>query len=248
ESDAKRPQVQVGDPFTEKLLLEASLELIYSGHIVGLQDVGAAGLASSSSEMAARAGTGVDIDVALVPTREPDMTAYEILLSESQERMLVVAKAGHEDEVRKILEKWELEAAVFGRDTDEGIYRVRENCVVVCEIPGEPLVKGCPTYVREARESETIQALRAWDPYEAERARPLADPTAALRRLLASPNIASKAWVYNQFDSTVRGNTVQEPGGAAGVLRIEGTRRGVAAKIGRARCGQGKPDLQAGSG
>ncbi|HLU24885.1 MAG TPA: phosphoribosylformylglycinamidine synthase subunit PurL [Longimicrobiales bacterium] len=231
ESDAKRPQVQVGDPFTEKLLLEASLELIYSGHIVGIQDMGAAGLASSSSEMAARAGTGVDIDVALVPTREPDMTAYEILLSESQERMLVVAKAGHEDEVRKILEKWELEAAVIGRVTDDGIYRVRENGVVVCEIPGEPLVKGCPTYVREARESETIQALRAWDPYEAERARPLADPTAALRRLLASPNIASKAWVYNQFDSTVRGNTVQEPGGAAGVLRIEGTRRGVAATV-----------------
>lgn len=231
ESEARRPQVQVGDPFTEKLLLEASLELIQSGHIVGIQDMGAAGLASSSSEMAARAGTGVDIDVALVPTREPNMTPYEILLSESQERMLVVARAGHEDEVRKILEKWELEAAVIGRVTDDGMYRVRENGVVVCEIPGEPLVTGCPTYVREARESETIQALRAWDPYEAERARPLTDPTDALRRLLGSPNIASKAWVYDQFDSTVRSNTVQAPGGDAGVLRIHGTRLGVAATV-----------------
>src|SRR5687767_2037271 len=148
ESEARRPQVQVGDPFTEKLLLEASLELIHSGHIVGIQDMGAAGLASSSTEMAARAGTGVDIDVRLVPTREEGMTAYEILLSESQERMLVVAKAGHEDEVIRILTKWELEAAVIGHVTNDGLYRVRDGGEVVCEIPGEPLVTGCPTYVR----------------------------------------------------------------------------------------------------
>src|SRR5687768_14262299 len=167
-TEAKRPQVQVGDPFTEKLLLEASLELIKSGHIVGIQDMGAAGLASSSTEMAARAETGVDIDTALVPVREPHMTAYEILLSESQERMLVVAKAGHEQEVINILNKWELEAAVIGRVTDDGLYRVRDGDEIVCEVPGEPLVAGCPTYIREARESEEIARIRAWKPGEKE--------------------------------------------------------------------------------
>ncbi|MGH7462785.1 MAG: phosphoribosylformylglycinamidine synthase subunit PurL, partial [Longimicrobiales bacterium] len=156
KSEARRPQVQVGDPFTEKLLLEASLELIKSGHIVGIQDMGAAGLASSSTEMAARAGTGVDIDTRLVPVREEGMTPYEILLSESQERMLVVAREGHEEHVIQILQKWELDAAVIGQVTDDGLYRVRDGGEVVCEIPGYPLVTGCPTYVREARESEEI--------------------------------------------------------------------------------------------
>lgn len=231
ESEARRPQVQVGDPFTEKLLLEASLELIKSGHIVGIQDMGAAGLASSSSEMAARAGTGVDIDTALVPTREPGMTPYEILLSESQERMLVVAKQGHEDDVRRILEKWELEAAVIGRVTDDGIYRVRENGTIVCEIPGEPLVKGCPVYVREGVESEDAQRRRAFDPLELEPSRAIEDPSAVLLRLLASPNIASKRWVHDQYDTTVRTSTVVPPGGDAGVLRVRGTRKGIAATV-----------------
>src|SRR5690606_37903627 len=230
-SEARRPQVQVGDPFTEKLLLEASLELIRSGHIVGIQDMGAAGLASSSSEMAARAGTGVDIDTALVPTREPGMTPYEILLSESQERMLVVAKAGHEEEVRRILEKWELEAAVIGRVTDDGMDRVRENGVVVCEIPGEQLVKGCPVYVREGVESEDAQRRRAFDPLELEPSRAMEDPTAVLVRLLASPNIASKRWVHEQYDTTVRTSTVVPPGGDAGVIGVRGTRKGIAATV-----------------
>jgi len=230
ESDAKRPQVQVGDPFTEKLLLEASLELIRSGHIVGIQDMGAAGLASSSSEMAARSGTGVDIDTSLVPVREANMTPYEILLSESQERMLVVAKAGHEQEVVRILEKWELEAAVIGHVTDDGMYRVRENGVVVCEIPGEQLVK-CPTYVREARESEAVKKLRAWKPGEAEYARADQDPAGVLKRLLGSPNIASRHWIYDQYDTTVRTNTVVAPGGDAGVLRVRNTKRGIAATV-----------------
>ena len=229
ESDARRPQVQVGDPFTEKLLLEASLELIKSGHIVGIQDMGAAGLASSSTEMAARAGTGVDIDVALMPTREPGMTPYEILLSESQERMLVVAKRGHEDAVRELLEKWELEAAVIGRVTDDGLYRVRENGAVVCEIPGKPLVNGCPTYVRDAVESAEVQRLRAWQPDASHLALSDEQAGAALRALLASPTIASKRWVFNQYDTTVRTNTVIEPGGDAGVLRVRGTRMGIAA-------------------
>ena len=231
ETEARRPQVQVGDPFTEKLLLEASLELIRSGHIVGIQDMGAAGLASSSSEMAARAGTGVDIDVGLVPVREAGMTPYEILLSESQERMLVVAQAGREDEVRRILEKWELEAAVIGRVTDDGMYRVREHGVVVCEVPGEPLVTGCPTYVRDARESEEVRRLRGWRSDSVDHGRAVSDPAGVLLQLLASPTIASKRWVYNQYDTTVRTNTVLGPGGDAGVLRIRGTDRGIAATV-----------------
>jgi phosphoribosylformylglycinamidine synthase subunit PurL len=230
-TEARRPQVQVGDPFTEKLLLEASLELIRSGHIVGIQDMGAAGLASSSTEMAARSGTGVDIDVALVPTREPGMTPYEILLSETQERMLVVAKAGREAEVEAILRKWELEAALIGRVTDDGLYRVREHGRIVAELPGAPLVTGCPTYTRDGVEAAEIARLRAVDPLELVRAAPAVPPVAALRRLLASPNIASKRWVYEQYDSTVRTNTVLGPGGDAGVIRIRGTTKGVAASV-----------------
>ncbi|MGH7466431.1 MAG: phosphoribosylformylglycinamidine synthase subunit PurL [Longimicrobiales bacterium] len=230
-SEARRPQVQVGDPFTEKLLLEASLELIKSGHIVGIQDMGAAGLASSSSEMAARAGTGVDIDARLVPVREEGMTPYEILLSESQERMLVVAKQGRESDVIRILQKWELEAAVIGQVTDDGQYRVRDGAEVVCEIPGEPLVKGCPTYVREARESDEIARLRAWRPGEKEYHPAAAHPLKILLRLLGSPNIGSRKWIYRQYDTTVRTNTVIAPGGDAGVLRVRGTRRGIAASV-----------------
>jgi phosphoribosylformylglycinamidine synthase subunit PurL len=230
ESEARRPQVQVGDPFTEKLLLEASLELIRSGHIVGIQDMGAAGLASASTEMAARAGTGVDIDITKVPVREPDMTPYEILLSESQERMLVVAKAGREGEVIRILEKWELEAAVIGQVTDDGLYRVREGDRVVAEIPGMAIVD-CPTYTREGVESEEVRRLRTWDPGELATTGDRRSPAEKLLTLMASPNIASKAWVHEQYDSTVRTNTVQTPGGDAGVLRIRGTDRGIAATV-----------------
>ena len=226
ETEQSRPQVQVGDPFTEKLLLEASLELIKSGHIVGIQDMGAAGLASASSEMAARAGTGVDIDTAKVPVREEGMTPYEILLSESQERMLVVAKAGHEDQVVEILEKWELEAAVIGQVTDDGLYRVRHDGDVVAEIPGTGLVD-CPTYTRQGVESDEVRALRSWDP--ASLGDEPEDPSDALRTLMGSPNIADKRWVHDQYDSTVRTNTVQGPGGDAGVLRVRGTKRGIAA-------------------
>ncbi len=230
EADARRPQVQVGDPFTEKLLLEASLELIRSGHIVGIQDMGAAGLASASTEMAARAGTGGDIDVARVPVREPGMTPYEILLSESQERMLVVAKAGHEDEVVRILEKWELEAAVIGRVTDDGLYRVREGDRIVAEIPGRAIVD-CPTYTRDAIESQEVRRLREWDPGELATIDDDRTPSEKLLSLMGAPNIASKAWVHEQYDSTVRTNTVQPPGGDAGVLRIRDTRRGIAATV-----------------
>src|SRR3954470_137595 len=163
QSDAKRPRVQVGDPFTEKLLLEASLELIRSGDIVAIQDMGAAGLTSSSAEMAARGDVGVTIDTTKCPTREPNMTPYEILLSESQERMLVVAKKGREDEVHRILEKWDLTTAVIGEVIAEPVYRVTEGDRVVAEFPGTRLVTDCPTYTPPANESAEVRALRAQD-------------------------------------------------------------------------------------
>ena len=226
DSHDSRPQVQIGDPFTEKLLLEASLELIKSGHIVGIQDMGAAGITSSASEMAGRAGSGVEIDTAKVPVREPGMTPYEILLSESQERMLVVAKVGREHEVEKILEKWELEAAVIGVVTDDGMFRVKEGERVVANIPALPLTQGCPTYEREGIEAEEVRALRETNLDAVKRDGDLGD---ALLDLLDSPNIGSKRWIHDQYDSTVRASTIAEPGGDAGVVRLRGTRRAVAA-------------------
>src|SRR5499427_7895787 len=163
QTEAKRPRVQVGDPFTEKLLLEASLELIKSGAIVAIQDMGAAGLTSSSAEMAARGDVGVTIDTSKVPVREEGMTPYEILLSESQERMLVVAKRGHEPQVKEILAKWDLSAEVIGEVIAEPVYRVTEGERVVAEFPGSRLVTDCPVYHPEARESEAIMRLRARD-------------------------------------------------------------------------------------
>lgn len=229
DAEASRPQVQVGDPFTEKLLLEATLELIRGHHIEAIQDMGAAGLTSSASEMAARAGTGMDIDVAKVPVREPGMTPYEILLSESQERMLVVARKGHEAEIRRILAKWELEAAEIGTVTDDGVFRVRENGAVVAEIPVLPLVKGCPAYEREGVESEEIRRARDCDLSSLELPHEDEELAAAFLALLGSPTIASKRWVYEQYDSTVRTGTVVGPGGDAGVLRIRGYPGAVAA-------------------
>jgi phosphoribosylformylglycinamidine synthase subunit PurL len=229
-SEAKRPRVQVGDPFTEKLLLEASLELIRSGHIVAIQDMGAAGLTSSSAEMAARGDVGVTIDVTKVPLREPGMTPYEILLSESQERMLVVAHRGREQRVRDILAKWDLNAEVIGEVIAEPVYRVTEGDRVVAEFPGSRLVTDCPMYSPEARESDAIRQLRERDvsaiPERAEER----DPVWTLERLLSSPTIASKAWVYRQYDTTVRTNTVVPPGSDAAVIRLRGTQRALALK------------------
>ena len=230
-SDAKRPRVQVGDPFTEKLLLEASLELIRSGHIVAIQDMGAAGLTSSSAEMAARGDVGVTIDTSKVPVREQGMTPYEILLSESQERMLVVAKKGHEDEVRKILTKWELEAAVIGEVIAEPVYRVTEGDRVVAEFPGSRLVTDCPTYTPEARESDLTRGLRERDVSTIAEAAEVRDPVWVLEQLLSSPTIASKRWVYRQYDTTVRTNTVIGPGGDAAVVRLRGTDKGLALTV-----------------
>ena len=229
-SDAKRPRVQVGDPFTEKLLLEASLELIRSGHIVAIQDMGAAGLTSSSAEMAARGDVGVTIDVTKVPVRETGMTPYEILLSESQERMLVVARRGHERAVIDVLRKWDLEAAVIGEVIEEPVYRVTEGPRIVAEFPGTRLVTDCPVYEPEARESDEIRALRTRDVSTiAERAQE-ANATWTLERLLSSPTIASKEWIFGQYDSTVRTGTVIGPGGDAAVVRLRGTNRALALK------------------
>jgi phosphoribosylformylglycinamidine synthase len=230
-TDAKRPRVQVGDPFTEKLLLEASLELIKSGHIVAIQDMGAAGLTSSSAEMAARGDVGVTIDVTAVPVRESGMTPYEILLSESQERMLVVAKRGHEDAVRGILAKWDLSAAVIGQVIAEPVYRVTEGERVVAEFPGARLVNECPTYNPEGREDPRVRSARETDvgaisPLPEER-----DPAWTLEMLLSSPTIASKRWVTRQYDTSVRTNTVMGPGrGDAAVIRLRGTSRALALK------------------
>ena len=227
KSEARRPQVQVGDPFTEKLLLEASLELITSGLIVAIQDMGAAGLTSSSAEMAARGGVGVEIDTALVPTREPGMTPYEILLSESQERMLVVAEPHRLAEIQAVCAKWELGATPIGHVTEDGIFRVRHDGLVVAAIPGQRLVDDCPIYDPEAREGADAQARRAARPTAA----PKADLHGALELLLDTPNLASKRWVYEQYDSTVQASTVLGPGGDAGVLRVPGTAFGLAVTV-----------------
>ena len=230
-SEAKRPQVQVGDPFTEKLLLEASLELITSGHIVAIQDMGAAGLTSSSAEMAERGDVGVTIDTTRVPVRETGMTPYEVLLSESQERMLVVARKGHEDQVRAILEKWDLVAAVIGEVIAEPVYRVTEGDHVVAEFPGSRLVTDCPVYHPDAREGDEVQRLRAVDVHAIAPRAEERDPMWTLSRLLSSPTIASKHWIHRQYDSTVRASTMLGPGHAdAAVVRVPGTRKAIALK------------------
>ena len=230
-NEAKRPRVQVGDPFTEKLLLEASLELIRSGHIVAIQDMGAAGLTSSSAEMAERGDVGVTIDTTRVPVRETGMTPYEILLSESQERMLVVGKKGHDAQVKAILAKWDLTAEVIGEVIAEPVYRVTEGTHVVAEFPGTRLVTDCPQYHPEAKESAEAVARRACDVHAIPPLASEADAAWTLERLLQSPTIASKHWIHRQYDSTVRTNTVSGPGaGDAAVIRIRGTNKAIAVK------------------
>ncbi len=228
DSEAKRPRVQVGDPFTEKLLLEATLELIASGHVVAIQDMGAAGLTSSSAEMAARGDTGVTIDVLRVPVRETGMTPYEILLSESQERMLVVVHRGKEHWVRDILAKWDLHAEEIGQVIAEPVYRVTEGDRVVAEFPGTKLVTECPMYHPDGRENPAIAALRSRDPHAIPERPEEKDPLWTLKHLLSSPTIASKRWVYRQYDSTVRTSTIIGPGGDAAVVRLRGTNKAIA--------------------
>jgi len=229
KSEARRPQVQVGDPFTEKLLLEATLELIEKKLVVAIQDMGAAGLTSSSAEMAARGGVGVELETDKVPTREANMTPYEIMLSESQERMLIVAEPYRVAEIQAVCAKWELDADVVGRVTDDGLYRIRHNGVTVAEIPGQPLVDDAPVYHPEARESAEAVSRRAGTPGGSNRAR--ADARGALPLLLDEPSIASKRWVFEQYDSTVQAATLLGPGGDAGVLRVADTDFGLAVTV-----------------
>ncbi len=228
EAEAKRPTVQVGDPFTEKLLLEACLELMEKDAVVAIQDMGAAGLTSSSVEMAGRGGMGIQIDLDQVPVREAGMTPYEMLLSESQERMLIVARAGAEDVVRGVFGKWDLDAAVIGRVTDDGMIRIRFGGEEVGCLPIALVTDEAPAYNRPAeapRDFEAKQELRLDD------IPPPGDYNQTLLLLLDSPNIASKAWVYRQYDYLVRSNTVLEPGSDAAVLRVKGSSKGIALSV-----------------
>ncbi|MFN0061565.1 MAG: phosphoribosylformylglycinamidine synthase subunit PurL [Myxococcaceae bacterium] len=218
-SESRRPTVQVGDPFTEKLLLEACLELFATDVLVGIQDMGAAGLTSSSVEMAGRAGSGLDLDIARVPRREEGMTPYEIMLSESQERMLLVAHRGREDEVRRICEKWDLACEVVGQVTDTGRVRIFEGAQLVADLPVAPLTDGAPVYDRPTRRPAELDSLWAFDIASV---KPPADLGEALLMLLARPTIASKEWVYRQYDHSVRLGNVVGPGrGDAAVVRVE---------------------------
>lgn len=226
EAMAKRSAVQVGDPFMEKLLLEACLELYGLGEVViGIQDMGAAGLTCSSCEMAARGGVGMEIDVARVPRREEGMTPYEVMLSESQERMLVVVKAGSEHEVERVFSKWGLEAATVGRVTGDGVLRIRDGDAIVAEVPAGALTEMAPSYAREAREPEYFRQEQARDLAQVPEPDDYVD---ALKRIIASPRIASKEWVYSQYDHQVGTNTVVLPGQGTSVVRVPGTNKGLA--------------------
>jgi phosphoribosylformylglycinamidine synthase len=224
----KRPAVQVGDPFMEKLLLEACLEVMQTDALVGIQDMGAAGLTCSTCEMGSRGGAGVEIDVAHVPQRETGMTPYEIMLSESQERMLLVVKKGREAEVERIFEKWDLHAVHIGDVTTDGRMRVKERGQVVADIPNTALTDDAPLYTRPMAEPAYLKDARQLDL----RSLPQPDvPGRILRRLLASPGIASKRWVYRQYDHMVRTNTLVLPGMGAGVIRVKGTTRALAMSV-----------------
>jgi phosphoribosylformylglycinamidine synthase subunit PurL len=220
----RRPTVQVGDPFTEKLLLEACLEAMASGAVLGIQDMGAAGLACCTSEMPARAGTGMDVELSRVPQRETAMTPYEILLSESQERMLLVAARGREDEVRRIFAKWELDAVEIGAVTGDATLTVRQRGEVVARVPVEALADA-PLYEKPTAVPSWLAERRAFDPLTLPVPPDLGD---ALVGVLASPTIASKRWAFRQYDQQVGINTLVLPGSDASVLRVKGTRRALA--------------------
>jgi len=224
ESKQKRPNVQMGDPFLEKLLLEACLEVMATGAVVGIQDMGAAGLTCSTCEMGSRAGTGIEIDLAKVPQRETGMTPYEIMLSESQERMLLVAVKGREQEVFDVFEKWGLDAAEIGIVTDTGLLRVLNHGEIVAEIPNRELADEAPLYTRPYSKPARKAPMDA-PAYTA------GDLKAELIRLLSSGDLCSKKWIYEQYDYMVRTNTLYGPGGDAAVVRIKGTDTAVAISL-----------------
>ncbi|WP_312507248.1 phosphoribosylformylglycinamidine synthase subunit PurL [Lysinibacillus sp.] len=224
ESENQRPAVQVGDPFMEKLLLEACLEVVKSDALVGIQDMGAAGLTSSSAEMASKAGSGVEMNLDLVPQRETGMTAYEMMLSESQERMLLVVKKGREDEIKAIFDKYDLDAVAIGRVTDDKMLRLLHNGEVVAEVPADALAEDAPVYHKPSAEPAyyaEFQAIENTEPV-------VTDYKETLNALLRAPTIASKEWVYDQYDYQVRTSTVVKPGSDAAVIRVRGTNKGLA--------------------
>lgn len=228
-SEAKRPSVQVGDPFTEKLLLEASLELIKSGVVVGMQDMGAAGITCSTTEMSAKTRMGMDVNLDFVPAREENMSSYELMLSESQERMLVVIEKDKEDTAKKIFDKWDLNCVQIGTVTKGPNVKVSYHGKVVAEVPANTLVLGgdAPVYKREVKRPGYLDELHKFD------FNTLPKPgnyNEVLLRLLSSPNIANKNWVYEQYDTQVRTNTIVMPGGDASVVRIKGTKKALAMK------------------
>ncbi len=229
KSEAKRPSVQVGDPFTEKLLLEATLEAIKTGYVVGVQDMGAAGITCSTSEMSAKGNAGMTIDLSKVPLREDGMTAYEIMLSESQERMLFIVEKGREEDVNKIFKKWDLHAERIGSVEDDALLRISVGGKVVATVPPEPLVLGggAPVYKRQQKKPGYVDELRRRksDDFAAP-----ADLATTLLDMIGRPNIASKRWVYEQYDSMVRTNSVLTADADAAVVRIKGTKKALAVK------------------
>jgi len=222
DSEEKRPTVQVGDPFTEKLLIEACLELMATDAIVAIQDMGAAGLTSSSFEMASKGGSGVELDLDKVPCREEGMTPYEMMLSESQERMLMVLHPGKEDLARGIFEKWDLDFAIIGRLTDSGRMVLKMHGEVVGDLPIDPLAAASPEYDRPWKASPELDAI---DP---DSFTPSMKPAEALKRLMATPDLCSRRWIWEQYDHMVMADTVMRPGGDAAVVRIHGSNRGLA--------------------
>lgn len=224
ESEEKRSAVQVGDPFMEKLLLEACLELLATGCVVGIQDLGAAGLTSASSETASRGGTGMIIDTAMVPRREEGMIPVEVMISESQERMLAIVEKGREEEVNRIFKKWGLHSAVIGQVTDDGLLTIKENGAIVGQMPAKSLADDGPVYHREAVKPKYMENIKVIDSTAVKCPE---DMNNTLLEMLASTNICSKEWVYKQYDYMVRTSTVVIPGGDAAVVRIRGTKKGI---------------------
>jgi phosphoribosylformylglycinamidine synthase II len=231
KSAEKRPAVQVGDPFMEKLLLEACLEVMQTDALVGIQDMGAAGLTCSTTEMGSRGGAGVEIDVSRVPQRETGMTPYEIMLSESQERMLLVVKRGRESEVERIFEKWDLHAVHIGDVTTDGMLRVRHHGTIVAEVPNRALTDEAPVYRRPMARPAYLDDVQTLDLTALGASLPSAGSTGILLALLAAPTIASKRWIYRQYDHMVQTNTINLPGAGAGVVRVKGTTRALAMSV-----------------
>ena len=229
KSESKRPSVQVGDPFTEKLLLEASLEIIKEGWLIGIQDMGAAGISCSTSEMSAKGKSGMSINLDKVPLREKGMTAYEIMLSESQERMLCVVKKGYEEKVKEVFEKWDLHCEIIGEVTDDGLLHIDYQGERKADIPAYELVLGggAPVYNRETREPGYLKEMRKLNISELPQPDDLRN---SFIKVFSSPNIASKKWVFEQYDSMVRTNTIVGPGSDAAVIYIKDTNKALSVK------------------